>query len=1033
MKIKELKIDKPVDDNWGIPRSQMPQIQTNDYPAFLDYLDSHGVNFVKDTVPAHSLKPIQGEFSDKGVEKALAKRKLDKPCIVSSDGHIIDGHHRWLAALNTKQNVSVYRADIPAHDLLKLVNDFPKVYYKNIYTEDKLTKFVEPNFNSEWEEAERYPEFQKIGKAAWIKLAKKGKEFTIKSAKDINNTDAADPDSFKSLDPNKQRRALAQLEKGTIELPIVAVYSDGYKELIGGNTRLTAMMAQDGQATVWAFKVPDEVANLAENFADGKVKGKSRPGRVKRAGASCKGSVTDLRARAKKASGEKAKMYHWCANMKSGKKKKTEDVDVMEEILKESVESDNIISDEVRVLGKLFTKNGYEIRVVGGAVRDVALGKEPKDIDLATDATPTEMQAMFDKANLKHIPTGIEHGTISVIIDKEPYEITTLRADKETDGRHAEVEFVRSWEQDAERRDLTYNAMSMDMDGKIHDYFGGMDDLQDKVSRFVGDPTKRIQEDYLRILRYFRFQARLDKPKFDKEAIDAISKEAKGLKQISAERVWMEISKLLIAPSAIPVLKQMGETGVADVIGLDVSNANSVKFDNPIMNLAMLSDDVGIGAKWKMSNDNKTELAFYIAHKNKKLSQQDVEDMISDGAPATYLANVLKIQGQDPNWAKAQVPQFPVTGKDLINFGIKPGPNMGKMLDVLKQQWKKSRFTASKEDLLTTLKEALINPDPKLPNLKEPKKLSKYAKRKKVFSDDKDKPENEEPENSTDNIVEDLSANAELYVDMDGVLADFFGEWAKLIGVDSWRNIKNIEPALEKIRQQKDFWINLPMTSNALQLLSAIKAYKGKYNILSAPLPGDKNSEPQKRAWIKKNLSSFPPEKIIIDHNKAAYATQPDGTPNGLIDDFGQNVSKWEAAGGIAFKYNDLKIDRTISKLEKETSTPSYSINEDDVEVSMYGDAEKGYTLSKIVVPKELRGTGIGSKKMRELVDKADNEGAIIALTPDTTFGASSKGRLIKFYKGFGFVPNVGRNKDFRYRETMIRYPKSSGGKDSTQ
>jgi len=182
-------------------------------------------------------------------------------------------------------------------------------------------KFVEPNFNSEWEEAERYPEFQKIGKAAWIKLAKKGKEFTIKSAKDINNTDAADPDSFKSLDPNKQRRALAQLEKGIIEMPIVAVYSDGYKELIGGNTRLTAMMAQDGQATVWAFKVPDEVANLAENFADGKVKGKSRPGRVKRAGASCKGSVADLRAKAKKYSGERGKMYHWCANMKAGKKK----------------------------------------------------------------------------------------------------------------------------------------------------------------------------------------------------------------------------------------------------------------------------------------------------------------------------------------------------------------------------------------------------------------------------------------------------------------------------------------------------------------------------------------------------------------------------------------------------------------------------------------------------------------------------------------------------------------------------------------
>ena len=181
--------------------------------------------------------------------------------------------------------------------------------------------FIEPNFNSEWEEAERYPEFVKLGKEEWIELAKKGKAVNIKSAKGINNTDAADPDSFKSLEPEKQKRALAQLEKGEVEMPIVALYSDGYKELIGGNTRLTAMMAKDGQATVWAFYVPDEVAELAENFADGKKKGKSRPGRVKRAGASCKGSVTSLRKKAKKASGERAKMYHWCANMKSGRNK----------------------------------------------------------------------------------------------------------------------------------------------------------------------------------------------------------------------------------------------------------------------------------------------------------------------------------------------------------------------------------------------------------------------------------------------------------------------------------------------------------------------------------------------------------------------------------------------------------------------------------------------------------------------------------------------------------------------------------------
>jgi 5'(3')-deoxyribonucleotidase len=175
------------------------------------------------------------------------------------------------------------------------------------------------------------------------------------------------------------------------------------------------------------------------------------------------------------------------------------------------------------------------------------------------------------------------------------------------------------------------------------------------------------------------------------------------------------------------------------------------------------------------------------------------------------------------------------------------------------------------------------------------------------------------------NILEDLAPESELYVDMDGVLADFFGEWAKLVGVDDWRNIKDIDSALNKIKQQPDFWINLPMTSNALQLLSAIKAYKGKYNILSAPLAGDRNSVPQKKEWIKKNLSSFPPQKIIIDPNKSKYAKQPDGTPNGLIDDYGDNIRKWEQAGGIAIKHNNKTVDKTISKLDSE-------INEDFVD-----------------------------------------------------------------------------------------------------
>jgi len=169
-----------------------------------------------------------------------------------------------------------------------------------------------------------------------------------------------------------------------------------------------------------------------------------------------------------------------------------------------------------------------------------------------------------------------------------------------------------------------------------------------------------------------------------------------------------------------------------------------------------------------------------------------------------------------------------------------------------------------------------------------------------------------------ENIFEDLDPKAELYVDMDGVLADFFGVWTKMMGVDHWKQIKDIEPALQKIRDTKDFWINLPMTSNATNLLNAIKQFKGKYNILSAPLPGDPESEPQKRAWIQKHLSMFPPTKIIIDPNKAAYAKQADGTPNALIDDFGENISKWESAGGIGIQHANSSVANTISNLAQE-------------------------------------------------------------------------------------------------------------------
>ena len=179
--------------------------------------------------------------------------------------------------------------------------------------------------------------------------------------------------------------------------------------------------------------------------------------------------------------------------------------------------------------------------------------------------------------------------------------------------------------------------------------------------------------------------------------------------------------------------------------------------------------------------------------------------------------------------------------------------------------------------------------------------------------------------NKTNEVTaKDLSKKSEVYVDMDGVLADFFGAWKKLIGKD-WREIKDLDGALQRIRDKDDFWLNIPVTPNAMNLLSLVKQLKGSYNILSAPLPNDPNSEPHKRQWIEKNLSAFPPSKVIITSNKSVHATQPDGTPNILIDDFGQNIAKWQAAGGVGFKHKDHKFERTVKNLKQHMSEAEMS------------------------------------------------------------------------------------------------------------
>ena len=229
----------------------------------------------------------------------------------------------------------------------------------------------------------------------------------------------------------------------------------------------------------------------------------------------------------------------------------------------------DLLTPDLLRLESIFRKNGYGFRLVGGVVRDLLLDRTPKDVDIATECTPEEMMKLFDAHDIRYIPTGLQHGTVTAHINHKDYEVTTLRIDRVTDGRHATVEFTKDWRVDAERRDLTINAMSLDMEGNLYDYFDGQKHLAEKKVVFVGDARKRIREDYLRILRYFRFYGRIvPSPELhDAATLEAIRETADGLAQISVERVWVEVGKILQGSHAPHLLRCMYSLQVARHIG----------------------------------------------------------------------------------------------------------------------------------------------------------------------------------------------------------------------------------------------------------------------------------------------------------------------------------------------------------------------------------------------------------------------------------------------------------------------------------
>jgi tRNA nucleotidyltransferase (CCA-adding enzyme) len=372
-----------------------------------------------------------------------------------------------------------------------------------------------------------------------------------------------------------------------------------------------------------------------------------------------------------------------------------------------------IITPPLERLNKVFTDSGFELRIVGGAVRDLVIGKRPHDVDLATNATPDEMINIFDRFKIRYLPTGLAHGTISALIDGITYEITTLRIDVETDGRHATVEYTRSFHQDAERRDFSYNAMSLGFDGTLYDYFDGLKDLKNGITKFVGNADARIKEDGLRILRFFRFRERMRGNEIDDETRNAIKNNAGMLKKISGERIWSELKKILEGPAPSKALEAMCELGVSYNIELpcrdeayhltDIKARGANAIGMLAFMLASEHEAEIIINRWKLSGAERDELLWLVRNSHLKLTLEIAENMAVYGTDINWINQLAILQNKSSIGGKIlkwKIPTFPISGKDLLDLGIKAGPELGEILKKFKTIWVQSRFRLTREELL---------------------------------------------------------------------------------------------------------------------------------------------------------------------------------------------------------------------------------------------------------------------------------------------------------------------------------------------
>ena len=367
-----------------------------------------------------------------------------------------------------------------------------------------------------------------------------------------------------------------------------------------------------------------------------------------------------------------------------------------------------------RVL-RLLDGAGEETRIVGGAVRNALLGLPPGDIDLATTALPETVLARARTAKVRAVPTGIDHGTVTLVSGGLPVEVTTLREDVETDGRHAVVRFGRDFARDAERRDFTVNALSVGRDGRLHDTTGGVADLAAGRLRFIGDAATRIREDYLRILRFFRFHATYGLGPLDPEGLAAAVAGAEGLERLSRERVRAETLKLLGAPGAAGVVGTLAGTGLLERVlagPADPARFAALAADgpvDPVLGLVALgareaADVERLRSVLRLSNAERDRMAAALAAlagvPEEPPGAGAIAAMLFDhGAAAARDALALaRAARPGAGWAEAErqaaetaAPEMPFSGRDLVARGLK-GPAIGETLARFRDAYRAAGF-----------------------------------------------------------------------------------------------------------------------------------------------------------------------------------------------------------------------------------------------------------------------------------------------------------------------------------------------------